>query len=337
MQNAEMSMEIAVETNTRSKAPVFVLGCPRSGTTLLYHMLLSAGNFVVYRAESQVFNMLEPRFGSLKRGANRRRLLAAWQDTELFRRTGLASSEVRDEVMSRCRNGGDFLRIFMEAMARRQGVQRWADCTPEHLLYLDRIKQTIPEALIIHIIRDGRDVAVSLEKQAWIRPFAWDRDKTLEVAALYWDWIVRKGRKDGRTLGGNYVEVRFEDLVLDPGKVLVSLSGFIEQELDYEKIERVGIGSVSQPNSSFSAEMKQGEFSPVGRWKASLTAAQLERLETLLGPNLQELGYRLQGQTSSPASLKRMRLIYQSYFETKLRLKNAPFGRMLVSSELPRF
>jgi hypothetical protein len=333
-----MSTEIAVGTAARSKAPVFVLGCPRSGTTLLYHMLLSAGNFAVYHAESQVFNVLEPRFGSLSQAANRRKLLAAWQDTELFRRTGLDWNDVSHEVMANCQNGGDFLRIVMEAIARRQGVQRWADCTPEHLLYLDRIKQTIPDALIIHIIRDGRDVALSLEKQSWIRPFAWDRGKALEVAALYWEWIVRKGREDGQALGRNYYEVRFEDLVLDPREVLESLSGFIGQELDYDKIEHAGIGSVRQPNSSFSAEMKKGEFSPVGRWKTRLAAAQLERLEALLGTTLRELAYSLPSQASLHGSLRRMRLLYQFYFDTKLLFKkNAPFGKVLVSGELPRF
>jgi hypothetical protein len=337
MQNVEMSPEVAVRANARSKAPVFVVGCPRSGTTLLYHMLLSAGNFAVYRAESQVFNLLEPRFGSLKRAANRRKLLAAWQETELFRRTGLAGYDVSDEVMSHCQNGGDFLRIFMEAMVRCQGVQRWADCTPEHLLYLDRIKQTIPDAMIIHIIRDGRDVALSLEKQAWIRPFAWDRGKTLEVAALYWEWIVRKGRENGRTLGKDYIEVRFEDLVLDPRKVLESLSGFVEQELDYDKIQRAGIGSVSQPNSSFPAGMTQGEFTPIGRWKTALTAAQLERLETLLGRTLRELGYSTGGEASFSGSSRGMRLLYRIYFDVKLQLKKAPFGKLLASAELPRF
>jgi hypothetical protein len=348
MQNAEMSTEISPRAEARSKAPVFVLGCPRSGTTLLYHMLLSAGNFAVYRAESQVFNLLEPRFGRLSRAANRRRLLAAWQDTELFRRTGLDGNDISKEVMTNCQDGGDFLRIVMEAMARRQGVQRWADCTPEHLLYLGRIKKTIPDALIVHIIRDGRDVALSLEKQQWIRPFAWDRLRTLEVAALYWEWIVQKGRKDGRTLGPDYIEVRFEDLVLDPRKVLQSLSGFIGQELDYDRIVSVGIGSVSQPNSSF--QMKQGEFSPVCRWKTSLSAVQLEQLETLLGGTLRELGYELHVTGDRPSSraalsrgslsrrsLRRMRSLYELYFDMKLRLKQrAPFGKMLVSRDLPR-
>jgi LPS sulfotransferase NodH len=352
MANAQLSAETTSSTAARSKAPVFVLGCPRSGTTLLYHMLLSAGNFAVYRAESQVFNLLEPRFGVLSHAANRRKLLAAWRDTELFRRTGLDWNTVSEEVMASCRNGGDFLRIVMQSMAQQQRVERWADCTPEHLLYLHRIKRTIPEALIVHIIRDGRDVALSLEKQHWIKPFAWDRWKTLEVAALYWDWIVRKGRKDGRALGSDYIEVRYEDLVRNPREVLQVLGEFVGQTLDYDKIERVGIGSVSKPNSSFAKEMKDGEFNPVQRWKTSLTAAQLQHLETLLGQTLKQLGYATETSgddtstmpsassrgTSSNASLKRMRLLYERYFDTKLRLKKqAPFGKLLASHELPRF
>lgn len=352
MKNAELSTEGSSSASARSKAPVFVLGCPRSGTTLLYHMLLSAGNFAVYRAESQVFNLLEPRFGGLSHAANRRRLLAAWRDTELFRRTGLDWNEVSEEVMARCRNGGDFLRIVMQAMARQQGVERWSDCTPEHLLYLQRIKRTIPEALVIHIIRDGRDVALSLEKQGWIKPFAWDRRKTLEVAALYWDWIVCKGRKDGRGLGSDYIEVRYEELVSDPRSALQILGAFIGQDLDYEKIKRVAIGSVSKPNSSFVKEMKEGEFSPVQRWKTSLTPAQRQRLETLLRGSLEELGYPMENSSeeassarrtssrgnSSDASLRRMRGLYERYFNTKLRLKKkTPFSRLLVSHDLPRF
>src|SRR5438445_5502651 len=56
----------AREPRSRGKAPVFVLGCGRSGTTLLYHMLLSSGNFAIYRTESNVINLLEPRFGDLR-------------------------------------------------------------------------------------------------------------------------------------------------------------------------------------------------------------------------------------------------------------------------------
>ena len=100
MQTTETTMTAnGRAVGARSKAPVFVLGCPRSGTTLLYHMLLSAGNFVVYRAESQVFNLLEPRFGDLSIARNKRKLLQTWEDSALFTKTGLEASAVEAEVM----------------------------------------------------------------------------------------------------------------------------------------------------------------------------------------------------------------------------------------------
>ena len=99
-QTTETATPTGASAHVRSKAPVFVLGCPRSGTTLLYHMLLSAGNFVVYRAESQVFNLLEPRFGDLRIARNRRRLLEAWENSSLFTKTGLDAKQVEEDVMA---------------------------------------------------------------------------------------------------------------------------------------------------------------------------------------------------------------------------------------------
>jgi sulfotransferase family protein len=337
MQKTEISDEVYVGKSSRSKAPVFVVGCPRSGTTLLYHMLLSAGNFAMYRAESQVFNVLEPRFGDLGKASHREKLLQAWFGSALFSKTGLDVEEVKEKVMGECRNGGDFLRLVMQAMARRQNVERWADSTPEHVLYLDRIKATIPDALAIHMIRDGRDVALSLEKQAWIRPFPWDRAKSLEVAALYWEWIVEEGRKRGKVLGGDYVEIHYEDLVQNPREVLARLSRFVEQELDYDRITKVGVGTVSHPNSSFAVETEEGEFTPVERWKNSLDARQLGVLDELIGETLQELGYPLQssGTPAAGRSLARMRSSYQWYFDMKLRLKrDTSLARALVSRDL---
>jgi len=155
---------------------------------------------VVYHTESQVFNLLEPRFGDLRAPKNRRRLLDEWECSSLFWCTGLDAQQVGQET-ARCSNAGEFLKTVMELMAHKQGVDRWAECTPDHLLALRRIKETIPEAMVIHIIRDGRDVALSLAKQHWIRPFPWDHDKELHTAALYWEWIVQQGRNHADVLG----------------------------------------------------------------------------------------------------------------------------------------
>jgi hypothetical protein len=313
----------------RKTAPVFVLGCPRSGTTVLYHMLLSAGNFAVYRAESNVFNLLVPRFRGMRSSADRKELLHVWLRSKLFRVSGLDAGEISARIMTDCHGGGDFLRILMQEIARQQGVARWADCTPEHLLYIEQIKREIPDALFIQIIRDGRDVALSYARQGWSHPLPWDRPDRLGVAGLYWEWLVAKGREQGKRLGADYQEVRFEDLVARPQETLSRLGSFIDHDLDYERIQRAGIGSVSEPNSSFPGETK-GTFNPVSRWKTKLSAEQVGDLEQLVGDFLLQLGYSLLSEVKRKPSLRaaRMRATYLPMFEAKHWMRtNTPLGR----------
>jgi len=316
---------------SRKKAPVFVLGCGRSGTKFLYHMLLSAGGFAVYHTESNAFNLLGLRFGNLQRRRNRQKLLNTWLRSKLFQRSGLTREEIESRILNECRNAGDFLRILMETIARRQGVDRWAESTPLHLLYLPLIRKLIPEALIIHIIRDGRDVALSLNKIGWIRPFVWDRRRSLLAAGLFWKWIVGKGRKYGRKMGTDYMEVHYEDLVSEPRETLARLSAFIDQDLDYERIQSVALGSVRSPNSSFKLDGNQKELGPVGRWKALLSPAEVAQLESGIGDLLLELGYRPatpRPEANRTAMVRLMSVIYPAFFDAKLWLKsNTPLAR----------
>ena len=318
-------------TSARSKAPVFVIGCSRSGTTLLYHMLLSSGNFAVYRMESMIFTLLEPRFRPLSKPRNKRKMLDAWYGTRLYERSGLDPSEIEPRIMAECQNGGDFLRIIMEEMCRKQGVERWAETTPEHLLYIRRIKETIPNALIVHVIRDGRDVALSWEKLSQIRPFPWDRHRAAMAAGIYWEWIVDQGRQAGRELGGDYVEVHYEDLVRKPAELLKNLEPFIEHDLDYERITKVAIGSVTAPNTAYKGEQR----SPIGRWKTDLSPEELATLESLIGGTLEQLGYELGTEGLRRTDLARMRAAYRKYFEIKQYLKTrTPAGKLFVKRDL---
>lgn len=313
----------------RCNRPVFVLGCPRSGTTVLYHMLLSAGDFAVYRSESNVFNLLAPRFGGMRSVSDRRELMGCWLRSMLFRVSGLDAAQIQAKITAECRSAGDFLRIVMEEVARVQKVRRWADCTPEHLLYMEQIKRQIPEALFIHIIRDGRDVALSYLKQGWAHPLRWDREEGLAFAGLYWEWIVSKGQEQGKRLGGDYQEVRFEELVAHPAETLSQIGEFIEHDLDYDRIQRVGIGSVTQPNSSFGGEA-EGPFNPVARWKTKFSPEQKVAFESVAGDFLEELEYPVAPERRRSLRATRLRSTYLPIFETKLWLRdNTPLGRFV--------
>lgn len=327
------SAEARTNMRTRAQAPVFVVGSPRSGTTLLYHMILSSGNFAVYRSETHIFNVFAPHFGNLRVPPNRARMVERWLQSKYFRLTGLDAEETRAQLMRDCGNPGDFLRIVMEGVARAQHVERWAENTPEHVLYMHAIKRTIPDALFIHIIRDGRDVALSLDKKGWVRPFSWDKHQGPLVCGLYWEWMVSAGRKAGSALGPDYMEVRYEDLVLEPRQTLARLGQFIQHDLDYDRILQVGIGSVREPDSSFASMEGKAGFSPVGRWKSALPEERLARLEALIGPCLQELGYALSrpGKKLLPLGLRWLRAQYLAYFSSRLWIKaRVPLAKHLV-------
>jgi hypothetical protein len=328
-------------SGARFKAPVFVLGCGRSGTKLLYHTLLSAGGFAIYHAESNAFNLIGLRFGSLARRENRRALLDHWLRSKLFERTGLSREEIEPRILEECHSPGDFLRILMETIARKQGVDRWAECTPLHLLYLPLIKKLFPDALIVHIIRDGRDVAVSLDRIGWIKPFSWDRKRRLLPPALFWKWIVGKGRRYGSRMGSDYLEVHYEDVVEKPRETLARIGAFIRHDLDYDRIQQNAQGSMIEPNTSFRGDGEQIESNPIGRWKTVLCEERIAQVETLIGDLLQDAGYALitpEEKKHKSFAVSLMGFLYPIYFDVKLWLKTytplaktADIGRMGIS------
>jgi hypothetical protein len=221
-------------------------------------------------------------------------------------------------------------------MAERQGARRWAECTPENVLYVRRIKREIPDALFIHMIRDGRDVALSLEKMGWVRPLPMDRRRGVFAAGHFWSWLVGRGRRGGREIPLDYMEVRYEDVVQNPEPVLARVASFIEHDLDYARIRAAAIGSVSQPNTSFEAEARQGEFSPVGRWQSGFTADELADFEAEVGPRLKACGYSLAaGPSATGRGASAWSGAYRSYFALKHFLKTqTPLGRRMASTQL---
>jgi hypothetical protein len=149
---------------------------------------------------------------------------------------------------------------------------------------------------------------------------------------------VRKGREHGRKIPANYIEIHYEDLITKPHETLQKLGGFIDHELDYEKIRNAGLGRLSETNSSFRDETTSEEINPLGRWKERLSPAEIEAIESVVGACLEETGYSLSHPASKPAAGFRsawMRATYPNFLSTKLWLKlNTPLGRLADMSAL---
>jgi hypothetical protein len=317
------------------KPPVFIVGCPRSGTSFLYHLLLSAGGFAEFHTQMNVYDVLEPIYGDLSVRRNKEAAIREWLQSKAFRVSGLEATAIEAKVLAECHGAGDFLRIIMEEVARKQGVNRWIDSTPTNIPHMLRIHRDFPDALFVHIIRDARDVALSLDKRSWSRPLPWDGKNSLLAAGLYWEWIVRKGRQLGIALKPSYIEVRYEELVQRPKETLAVIGSFLHEDLDYERIQKSSIGSVKKPLTSFNEDLQQGRFTPVGRWKDKFPPDQLIEFERLVGAYLQELGYPL---FTEPAKLnhnlstKRIRAVYAAFYGCKQWAKiHTPLSRLMVN------
>lgn len=316
--------------------PVFIVGCPRSGTTLLYHMLVSSGGFVNYRAETHFYDIFRPAVGPLDRRENRRELLAKWSDYRSFQEFELDPESVEEDIVENGEDAGDILRLLFKKAGARKGRARWADCTPKHVLFMDQIRADLSNARFIHMIRDGRDVALSLRKANMIHRPPWNGARDLLVGAWQWEWFVDRGREIGEQLGGGYTEVRFERLVGSPADTLDHLSKFVGYDLDHSKIMANPVGAVDRPNTAFGDNGDTAdEVDPIGRWRRRCTPSKLRDVERSVGGTLERLGFDLATEVEShrmSLNLMARKRLYQIYRTLRHVAKaRTPLSRWLTA------
>jgi hypothetical protein len=187
-----------------------------------------------------------------------------------------------------------FIDAFAGRVRRDAGKVRWAEKTPQNIRNLDWILGRFPDASVVHIIRDGRDVVCSMRQHPdwrWVDG-EWQKmlvPRSVESYARRWLADTTAGlawRDDPR-----YVEVRYEDLVADPPAVLRAICDGIGASADTAWLE-----SLAHPEGD-DQESKQPDYegavssASVGRWRADLSAAERQEVERLCGPRLRELGY----------------------------------------------
>jgi Sulfotransferase family/Uncharacterised nucleotidyltransferase len=205
---------------TQDVFPFFV-GVARSGTTLLRAMM-DAHPEIAIPPESWFVTELAARRGTYesRHGFDVERFATDLVAHERFARWGIEKDDLRAAI---CESGpGDYpsaIRSVFSQWATRHGKQRYGDKTPGYLTQLALIVALLPEARIVHLIRDGRDVALSYSDELGV---------SVVNAMRIWRARVRDAREAGRSLGhSRYREIRYEDLVADPDATLRVVCGFI--------------------------------------------------------------------------------------------------------------
>jgi Sulfotransferase family len=282
---------VRVPTNDR---PIFVVGCPRSGTTMLQLMLHAHPRIAIPPETRFLLLAYEKRrdFGDLRDAANRLRL-ASWitgKGTN-FADLGLDPREVAAEIVAGPPTLGSALGIVFRAYARRFGKPRWGDKRPAYLNNIGTIRRLFPDAQIVHIIRDGRDCVASLKEAPWHKG-------GVRQAIAGWNQGMDAGRAAARHLPADtYFEIRYEALVADPKPELVKLCEFLGEDFDPGMTEPSEVAAVAVPTRKKWHALTHDRVTTerVGRWAERLSPAEIALCETLMGSRLVQHGYPLQG------------------------------------------
>jgi hypothetical protein len=272
----------------------FVVGVPRSGTTLL-RLMLDAHSELAIPFETHFVPDLIDAAG--KQGTSPERLAEMVITHRRWRDFHLDANELRDRFRALKRpTPGAFVRAFYTLYAERQAKPRWGDKTPGYQMHMRRIEQALPEARFIHLIRDGRDVALSVLRLSF-------GPDSVEKAAERWKNRIEKARSQAKGLN-HYLEVRYEDLVLDTEPTLRRVCEFCGLPWDpavlrhYERAEeRLQEKARSWPAPPRLASHVLTKEPPrddrVGRWRTEMSAADCAVYERIAGKLLAELGYEV--------------------------------------------
>lgn len=273
-----------------AEKPFFVVGNPRSGTTLL-RFILSSHPRIYIPGETGFIPFLQ-------RDVEAELSLADVQDIlERIGQLNHAWDGMVDDVpifyqaLPEPRLAHVLDVLYRQKIAEHDAV-RWGDKTPSYVLYVPVLSEIFPTAQFVHLIRDGRDATLSAQKKWGARNWYMDNYYLIKN----WARCVEQGREAGRLLGSDrYLEVHYEALVQHPESTLEQLCAFLGEDfyagmLDHTRLARKQIGprghvEVREPVSTAS----------VRRWQAEMSEFDQKMADRIAGPTLLSLGYELAG------------------------------------------
>lgn len=277
----------SAEASTRGERsePFFIVGCPRSGTTLLRLMVDGHSRLAVPPESHFIVALSTPR-------RLRRVLRPATVDDVLpylsARDWDVSHDDVRAAVAQAApRSYAALVATVFSTYAAARGKPRWGDKTPRYVDHLARLAELFPDARFIHLIRDGREVAASLAERRW-------GPQSAVLNAFVWRRAIHRGRGAARGLGGRYMEVRYEDLVADAEAQLRRICDFLGEAyepemLAYSSGDRAG----RVAGSTGSSHLAKPPTAGLRDWRAGLTPLEQRGVEAVCREALARLGYPL--------------------------------------------
>ncbi len=278
-----------------SDRPVFVMGCPRSGTTLVTLMLHAHSRIAMPPETRFLLDVYRRRgeFGDLTVRANRRRLAKAIVRNRgnRFLHLGLERLPVRKAIVRGAPTVGSALGTVFRSYAARFGKPRWGDKLPTYFRNVEAIRAMFPDAQFVHVVRDGRDCVASLKTMTW-----WQRRADSVDAMALWVHSVDCVRRAAKSLPSDALwELRYEDLVVDPERELRALCDFLGEEFEEDMLTPRRVVEQSLPTREregwHANTLNDVSASRVGGHREVLDPWELRLMERVAGSRMRRLGY----------------------------------------------
>jgi hypothetical protein len=268
-----------------SGPPVIILGVSRSGTTLLREMLDHSSELAI-PTESYFIPQLWDRHGA---HPDADAILDDLGRIARVREWGVTPDEIRERLPEEPSFRDVILRVY-RSYADRHGKSRFGDKTPAYMQHLELVDSVFPGAQYVHIVRDGRDAALSFLDMRRRPRFNWARPRGLGDFACQWDREVRAAREFGASSARErYRELHYEDLVADPERRLRDVCAFLGMSFEPAMLEyhrEIGPATL-QDHPRLSEPPRPGTRD----WREELEPEDTERFEAIAGPLLEELDY----------------------------------------------
>jgi hypothetical protein len=261
---------------------VVVLGVSRSGTTLLKAML-DAHSQLAIPSESYFLPQLWDRHGAQP---ERDAFVEDLGRLERVREWGVDPEDVRALLPERP-TFAEAIQSIYRLYAEARGKPRFGEKTPLYMQHLDVLERAFPDARYVHIVRDGRDAALSMLAMTRKPRFNLSRPRGVGDFACAWRREVRDAQRFGRT--HPYLELRYEDLVEQPESHLREVCAFLGLEyepgmLEYHRREDPSLYA-DHPR------LAQPPVRDARSWRKEMRPADAELFEAIAGDLLAELGY----------------------------------------------
>jgi hypothetical protein len=298
--------------------PLVLLGVSRSGTTLL-RVILDRSPGVAIPDESFFVPLLARRHPGIVDPAQflddlgRIATLASW---------GLTPADVEARLPLRATTGAAIAAVF-EAYAAKEGKPRWGDKTPMYMRHLPLLERLFPDAQYVHLIRDGRDAALSfLRMPEGTFTRTWAHPESAAQFACLWRTEVEAARELGGRIGpSGYLEARYERLVAEPEEVISSICAWAGLPFEPEMLEYSAAVDVSaKPHQQ---RLLQPPTTGVRNWREEMAANDVRAFESVAGELLADLGYETSTTPRSPDARARLAL---GWYRARLGAWNAAVG-----------